>query len=344
MAYRDHSVALVIPARNEERLIGPTLMSVPALVDAVYVVDDGSTDQTAGAVLRQKQLDPRVNLLQHGRSLGPGSAIITGYRQAAADGYELVVVVGGDNQMPMDEMDRFLDPLVDGQAHYTKGNRFMAEGNAFDDMPRIRLLGNTLISLLTKISSGYYKIFDVVDGYTATTRDVIETINWDQAWKRYGYPMDFLARLNAYGFTVMDVPRTAVYLEGERQSQIKGLSYAFKVTPMLVRNFFWRLGKQYLYSDFHPLLFLYAGGLVTLPLGLVFGFWLVGHRLAGGHMTGPTAMLAALLILVGVQSLFFAMLFDMMESQDRGIAAPPRLRRRATTDKQKRRIGVSDEK
>jgi len=125
----------------------------------------------------------------------------------------------------------------------------------------------------------------------------------------------------------MDIPRTAIYLEGERQSQIKGVSYAFKVSPMLVRNFFWRLGKQYLFSDFHPLLFLYVGGFITLPLGLIMGIWLVGIRLEGHVMTGPTAMLTALLILVGIQSLFFALLFDMMESQDRGIQAPPRFRR-----------------
>jgi hypothetical protein len=97
---------------------------------------------------------------------------------------------------------------------------------------------------------------------------------------------------------------------------------------MLVRNFFWRLGKQYLFSDFHPLLFLYVGGFITLPLGLLMGIWIVGIRLAGHVMTGPTAMLTALLILVGIQSLFFALLFDMMESQDRGILAPPRYRRR----------------
>jgi glycosyltransferase involved in cell wall biosynthesis len=338
VAYRDHSVALVIPARNEQRLIVPTLESVPDIVDAVYVVDDGSTDQTAGVVLQRAGVDPRVHLLRHEVNTGPGAAIITGYRQAAADGYDLVVVVGGDNQMPMDEMGRFLDPLVEGQADYTKGNRFMAEGNAFDDMPKIRLIGNTVISLLTKISSGYYKIFDVVDGYTAITRDAIEAINWNQAWKKYGYPMDFLARLNAYGFTVMDMPRTAVYLPGERQSQIKGMSYALKVSPMLVRNFFWRLGKQYLFSDFHPLLFLYVGGFITLPLGVIMGFWLVGQKIVGAGMTGPTAMLAALLMLVGIQSLFFAMLFDMMESQDRGIAAPPRYRRHGKSS----RVGTSD--
>jgi len=162
--------------------------------------------------------------------------------------------------MPMDQLQELLRPLVEGKADYTKGNRFMEEGNAFSDMPKIRLLGNTIISLLTKISSGFYSIFDVVDGYTAITREAIEKINWKKAWKGYGYPMDFLMRLNVKGLRVADVPRRAIYLAGERQSQIKGLSYALKVSPMLFRNFFYRLHTKYLFSNFHPLVFLYYGG------------------------------------------------------------------------------------
>ena len=181
-------------------------------------------------------------------------------------------------------------------------------------MPKTRLLGNIIITGLTKISSGYYKIMDVVDGYTATTKKVIDLIDWNKAWKGYGYPMDFLIRLNAYGFKVKDVPRSSIYLKGERQSQIKGLRYALKVSPMLLKGFFWRLITKYIYRDFHPLVFFYFAGLVLLPFGVFYGGYLVYQQIVGIGVSGPRAILCALSLIMGLQFLLFAMLFDMQES------------------------------
>ncbi len=313
--YRGKSIALVIPAYNEERLIQPTLKAVPPFVDKIYVVDDHSQDGMVKVVTACSQTDSRIELIRHGTNQGPGQAIITGYKVCLKEGWDLVAVCGGDNQMPLDELPHLLDPLVDGQADYVKGNRFMEEGNAFTDMPRIRLLGNTLISLLTKISSGYYSIFDVVDGYTAITKKAIAAINWDKAWKGYGYPMDFLMRLNVKGLRVKDVPRRAIYLEGERQSQIKGFSYAVKVSPMLCKNFIQRLNAKYLFSNFHPLFFLFYFGFFSTVLGLIVGIFIVSSKLQGMHPTGATAIFCALLLNVGIQSLFFATLFDMLEEK-----------------------------
>jgi len=137
-------------------------------------------------------------------------------------------------------------------------------------MPATRLFGNMLITVLTKIASGYFKIADVVDGFTAISREALEAVDWDRTWAGYGYPMDFLIRLNAHGLRVRDVPRRAIYLAGERQSQIKGTRYALRVTPMLVRGFFWRLWNKYVLWDFHPLVFFYFFGLTLLPLGVAF--------------------------------------------------------------------------
>ncbi len=317
--YRDKKIALVIPARNEERLIRPTLEAVPELVDKVYVVDDVSTDNMCCVVRDYIQQDCRVELICHESNTGPGGGIITGYRAAAAAGYDIAVVVGGDNQMPLEQMPRFLDPLVDGHADYTKGNRFMVRNQALREvpgsMPKTRLIGNMLISATTKIASGYYKIADVVDGYTGITRQAIELVDWDRAWKGYGYPMDFLIRLNSYGLRVADIPRRAIYLPGERQSQIKGLRYALRVSPMLIRGFFWRLINKYVLWDFHPLVFFFFAGLTLLPLGLVFGLWLVWSQIAGVGVSGPRATLAALLVITGLQFLLFAMLFDMEEGK-----------------------------
>lgn len=316
--YKGQRVALVIPAYNEERLIQSTLEGVPDLVDKVYVVDDASTDNMAAVVQAYATQDSRVELIRHECNIGPGGGIITGYERVLADGYDIAVVCGGDNQMPLEQMPLLLDPLVEGEADYAKGNRFMLRGGALatvpSNMPKIRLLGNMLITIMTKIASGYYKIADVVEGYTAITRGALERVDWDKAWKKYGYPMDFLIRLNAYGLRVRDVPRRAIYLPGERQSQIKGLRYALRVSPMLIRGFFWRLFTRYLLWDFHPLVFFYTLGMALLPLGILYGLYLVWQQIVGIGVSGPRAVLSALLVITGLQFLFFAMLFDMQES------------------------------
>jgi hypothetical protein len=145
----------------------------------------------------------------------------------------------------------------------------------------------------------------------------IDVINWGKAWKGYGYPMDFLIRLNTYGFKIIDIPRTAIYLPGEKQSQIKSLSYVMKVSPMLIRHFFWRLKFKYLYINFHPLVFFYYLAFVLLPIGTIFSIYLVMDKFIydGVGVTGPRAIFAALLIITGLMFLLFAMFFDMEEGK-----------------------------
>ncbi|MBF0239903.1 MAG: glycosyltransferase family 2 protein [SAR324 cluster bacterium] len=316
--YRDKKVSLVIPAYNEQKLIKPTLENIPDIIDRIYVVDDCSPDNQNQVIEECAKTDSRIILLKHTENQGPGGAIITGYLQSSQDNYDIAVVIGGDFQMPMDEVTKFLDPIIDGKVDYTKGNRFLLShlDDTLEKMPKIRLFGNIMITAVTKIASGYYKIMDVVDGYTAISKTAIDTINWKLAWKRYGYPMDFLIRLNAYGFKITDVPRTSIYLPGERQSQIKGVQYAMKVTPMLIKHFLWRLKFKYLYLSFHPLVFFYYLSFLLLPAGVISGGYLVFDRLflSGDAVTGPRSVLVALMLLVGIQSFLFAMLFDMQES------------------------------
>ena len=310
--YRNRRIALVIPAYNECRLIVPTLKSVPAAVDRVFVVDDGSSDGMDRVVREMAADDKRVVLIRHDANQGPGAAIITGYKATLNEGHDIAVVVGGDNQMPLDEITNFLDPIIDGDADYTKGNRFMMKGNAFADMPRLRLLANTIISLMTKISSGYYHLFDVVDGYTAISQRALGYVDWDKGWKKYGYPMDFLMRLNVEGFRVLDVPRRAIYTPGERQSQIKGFRYAVQVSPMLLRNFFHRMIFKYVFSNFHPLVFLFLVGFISLAAGIGVGVYILMSKMLYGTIpSAGTSVICALLVTTGLQSLFFAMLFDM---------------------------------
>lgn len=313
--YHTKRVALILPALNEEQLIIPTIERVPEIVDKIFVINDGSTDKTVELVLQKQKADPRIELVNHPRNLGLGQAVITGYLAAAAAGYEYIVVAGADNQMPLELIPALLDPLVERRADYAKGNRFARREGDFARMPKIRFLANTLLSFITKIASGYYQIYDVVDGFTAITREAVAGIDWSRAWKYYGYPMDFLIRLNTAGFKVIDVPRPAIYLPGVRQSQIKGLRYAFKVSPMIVRGFFRRLWQKYFIHNFHPLFFFYLAGVTLFPLGVLYSIYLVINKLTIDTVTGGKAVFAALLLIFGFQSLLFAMWFDMEEGK-----------------------------
>lgn len=315
--YKHKKISLVIPAYNEAKLIRQTLERVPAIIDRVYVVDDMSPDNQADVIQACAAKDSRITLLRHKTNQGPGGAIITGYLQSSKDGYDIAAVVGGDNQMPLEEIERFLDPLIDKQADYTKGNRFLLSqlDDTLEKMPKTRLIGNWLITAVAKMASGYYKVMDFVDGYTAITKEAIDLIDWKKAWKHYGYPMDFLIRMNAYSLRVRDIPRSAIYLPGERQSQIKGLRYFRRCSPMLLKGFLWRLRFKYLYRDFHPLFMFYYLSFILLPLGFLIGLYLIIDSLflGGAAVTGSRSILAALLMLSGLQFLLFAMFFDMDE-------------------------------
>ena len=316
--YRDNKIGLILPSYNERKLIGPTLDAVPDFVDRIYVVDDASSDNMYEIVEDYMKRDDRIVLIRHEKNTGPGGAVISGYKGALKDDCDISVVAAGDNQMPFDEMPRFLDPIIKGEADYIKGNRFMKQqmsiGMIPEIMPKLRVIGNIIITALTKISSGFYKVADVVDGYTAITKEAISAVNWDKAWKGYGYPMDFLIRMNAYGFKAKDVPRRAIYIPGERQSQIKPLMYVIKVSPMLIKGFLWRLRFRYILLDFHPLVFFYYLSFILLPAGFFFGLKLIYQQfISHVGVSGPQSTLCALLIIAGFQCLLFAMLFDMQE-------------------------------
>ena len=241
--YKGLSVSMVIPAYNEEKLIEDTLLAVPPFIDRIYVVDDGSTDATSDIVKEFMHRDNRVELVQHENNRGPGAAIVTGYKKAVGDGYDAAAVIGGDNQMGMEYLSDFLEPFVDDEADYVKGNRFL-KGKP-KNMPFNRLFGNTCLSIMTKIASGYGYIFDTQDGYTAISRKAIEKVDWSNAWEGYGYVSDFLIRFNVYGLRVKDIYRREVYLPGVKQSQIEIKRYIFVVGPMIVRGFFWRIKEKY---------------------------------------------------------------------------------------------------
>ena len=311
--YRGLRVAVVVPAYNEETLIGDTLAGIPELVDRVYAVDDGSTDGTGRVIEEYAGMDPRVEAVVHEVNSGVGAAIITGYRRVLEDGVDVAVVMAGDDQMDPAHIPMLLDPIVDGRADYTKGNRLMSEEYR-RGMSAWRIFGNMLLSFLTKLASGYWQLIDPQNGYTAISRRALETIPLDKVFTYYGYCNDLLVKLNVYGFRVVDVQMPARY--GDERSKIRYGVYIVKVSWMLLRNFFWRLKMKYVVLSFNPIVFFYLMGIIITPLSVGMGVYTLHYYFIRGGPLFIRASLSLLLFIVGIQFLFFAMLFDMQNERN----------------------------
>jgi glycosyltransferase involved in cell wall biosynthesis len=307
--YRDKTVAVVVPAYNEEKLIGRVLRGIPSFVDRVIVVDDASSDRTGEAVQACQKEDSRVVYLRHPKNEGVGGAIVTGYKWARDNEVDLTAVMAGDAQMDPGDLPRLLDPVARQEADYAKGNRLFT-GKAWKVIPKARYLGNAGLSFLTKISSGYWHIADSQSGYTAVSLEVLRTLDLDGVYKRYGMPNDLLVKLNVYHFRVRDVPVQPVYGVGEK-SNMRVYKVVFTLSFLLFRLFLWRLKEKYIIRDFHPLVLFYLLGFVLTPIGGLFGCYLLLFRIFIGPVAATSALLAAFFAISGLQSLFFAMWFDM---------------------------------
>ncbi len=305
-------VAVVVPAHDEQELIGTTLGGVPGFVDAIVVVDDGSADATAERV--RTFGDPRVELVVHERNRGVGAAIVTGYKRALEDGADVVCVIAADNQMYIDDLPTLVLPVARGEVDYAKANRLVS-GQAWDLIPRARYLGNAVLSMLTKIASGYWHVADSQSGYTAIGKETLVALDLDRVYTGYGFPNDLLVHLNVVNARVRDFPSRPVYGVGER-SGIRYHRVAPRISWLLLKGFFWRLREKYVIRDFHPLIFFYAFGLLATLAGLVLGAVEVGYRIAGNPVSVGTVVLIALLLISGSQFTLFAMWFDMESNKD----------------------------
>jgi len=307
--YLKKTIAVVVPAYNEEKLIARTLKEIPDLVDKMIVVDDASTDSTARIVTELAENDQRIQLIQHEGNQGVGGAIVTGYKKARDLGIDVTVVMAGDAQMDPNDLIRIIEPVANGSADYTKGNRLFY-GDSWNMIPHYRYLGNSFLSLMTKISSGYWHIADSQSGYTAISLIALQRVNLDKIYKRYGMPNDLLIKLNQNDFRVRDVHVRPVYNVGEK-SGIKLIQVIPKISWILFKGFWQRLFFKYVIKDFHPLVFFYLLGFILLgasvPLTIrLFYVWTVL-----GDIPDINAMALVFAVISGLQALFFGMWFDM---------------------------------
>jgi len=322
--YKGKTICVVVPAYNEEKLISRVIETMPGYVDKIVVVDDKSKDGTSKIVNSYaNKLNVRLVLIQHKANQGVGGAIVTGYRWARRYKMDITIVMAGDAQMDYKDLPSLLEPIVKGESDYVKGNRLFNR-RAWEIIPKWRYLGNSFLSLFTKIASGYWHIADSQCGYTAITLDALQNIRLNRIYKRYGMPNDMLVHLNVGNFRVKDVPVKPIYDIGEK-SGIR----LWKVIPtlswLIIKRFFWRLKEKYVIRDFHPLVFFYLMGLTLLPIGVFYGVFILFSRLILRRITEnqelirfclsfstPMAgMFVIILIVTGLQMLFFAMWFDM---------------------------------
>jgi glycosyltransferase involved in cell wall biosynthesis len=308
--HKGHRVTAVLPAYNEAAFVGQVIKSMPDIVDHILLVDDCSEDGTLDAA--RSVGDSRLLALTTPRNQGVGGATILGYRRALELGSEVIVKMDADGQMDPAYLVLLVEALIEQGYHYAKGNRFLA-GESLRLMPRRRLVGNIVLTFLTKMASGYWNIFDPQNGYTAIRADALRVLDLDSLHKRYFFENDLLIHLNFFRFRVKDVAIPARY--GDEQSNLSIVNAGSTFPILLLRRFCHRIYQKYVLRDFSPVaLFLFAG-LILFLWGAAFGVYLwIRTAMTGNATPIGTIMLSLLPLILGFQLLLQAIVLDIQET------------------------------
>lgn len=301
-------IHVVIPAYKVERHILDLLTRIGSEVEKIWVVDDACPNGS-GDLVSKKSKDERVSVLHNVVNKGVGGAVVTGYKAAFEAGADVVVKMDGDGQMFPEDLPKLVKPILIGEADYTKGNRFDSLDQLYL-MPRIRILGNAVLSLWSKLSSGYWSITDPTNGYTAIHRAALERIDLDKLSERYFFESDMLFRLNLAAAVVEDVPLPARY--GDEKSNLKISKVLVEFPLKHLRNQLKRVFYRYYLREFSIASF-------ELPIGLglaLFGSWFglssfIAASEAGRTTTAGQATIASLSIILGVQLLLSFLSYDI---------------------------------
>lgn len=307
-AFSNSRIAVVIPCYRVTRHVLEVISSIGNEVWRIYIVDDACPDGS-GKFVEEHCLYQRVRVVYHECNEGVGGAVMTGYRAAIADGAEVIVKVDGDGQMDTSLIPNLIEPILAGEADYTKGNRFF-DLEEIHAMPKVRLFGNAVLSLMAKLSTGYWDLFDPTNGYTAIHADVARHLPFSKISQRYFFETDILFRLNTLRAVVIDVPMNAKY--GDEVSNLKVLKIIGEFLVKHVRNFLKRIFYNYYLRDLSLASIELPLGLVLLLAGTGFGLyhWFESAR-EGVATPAGTVMLAALPILMGTQFVLAFLGYDI---------------------------------
>lgn len=300
-------IAVVIPCYRVSRQILDVIAGIGAEVGLVIVVDDACPDGS-GRLVQRECRDARVSVIFHERNRGVGGAVKTGYRAAVERGATVIVKLDGDGQMDAALIPQFVAPLLNGTADYTKGNRFF-DVRVVNKMPGVRLFGNTMLSFVTKLSSGYWNLFDPTNGYTAISARIVPYLDLDKIADGYFFESDMLFRLNILRAAVSDIPMEAVY--GDEKSNLSILKVLPTFMGSHLRNFFKRLFYNYFIRDFSYASIELIAGVALLAFGTVFGIttWIDAHQKY--YASAGTVMLFGMSMIIGVQMLLGFLQYDI---------------------------------
>lgn len=308
--YRDKRIAVVIPAYNVESHIAGVIGSIRDFVDHIIVVDDASEDRTYERC--EGFEDKRLIVLRNPENLGVGGATIKGFKMAMKLDADIVVKLDGDGQMDTYYLKTVIDPLISDGYGYAKGNRFLHTA-ALQTMPKVRLLGNFGMTFLTKVTSGYWHIFDPQNGYIAISREALRSLDLDRIAKRYFFENDMLIHLNIHNHRVKDVSIPAVY--GDQPSSMRIHQILFSFPFYLIRRFWYRIYQKYMLRDFSPIALFLLAGLPMVLWGTFYGGYIWWRALHSGvPATTGTVMLAVLPFLIGFELLLQALILDIHQT------------------------------
>lgn len=304
-----YCIAAVVPCYRVEREIQGVLQTMPGYINHIIVVDDSSPDSTAELVAHAAENDHRILLIRHSSNQGVGGAMVTGYRKALELGAQIVVKIDGDGQMDVEHLPRLLQPLIEGKADYTKGNRFR-DFKSLRQMPFIRRVGNMGLGFLAKAATGYWNIFDPTNGFNAIRSESLAQLPLDRIDRSYYFETSILAHLYMIGAVVKDVPMPARY-QGEVSSLLIH-RILIQFPPKLFSTFLRRLILKNFIYDFSMGSIYLLTGLPLLIFGFVFGIykWIQYATIGIPAPTG-TVMLPTLSVLLGIQLLLSAIEIDL---------------------------------
>lgn len=324
--YDGQTVGVVVPAYNEAGHVGEVIETMPTYVDRIYAIDDASTDGTWTEIREharrkndrsaardgsdENRSPTHVVTIRHERNRGAGGAVKTGYARALEDEMDVVAVMDGDGQMDPAHLERVIEPVVAGEVTYAKGNR-LRSSHDYATMSRWRLFGNILLTMLTRVSSGYWKLSDPQNGFTAISNEGLHTIRLDRLCDQYGFLNHLLFALNVNRQPIADVAHPARY--GDERSAIRYSTFVPRLSALIARNFLERIVRSYVIRQFHPLVAYYALGVVVLLVGVTTGSYSLWNAAVDTFLAGMVSITVATL---GLLLLLFGTWLDVMENEE----------------------------
>ncbi len=305
---QNHRIGVVIPCYNVSEAILSVIDDIPDCVSKIWVIDDCCPENSGQKVIKSSK-DSRVEVIFHETNQGVGGAVITGLNLAISQNYDFVVKIDGDGQMPPSLITKFITPLEQGKADYTKGNRFYNIEDVLT-MPTARLIGNGVLSFLSKFSTGYWDIFDPTNGYVAINIKAARMLPFEKIDKRFFFESDLLFRLSTIKAVVLDIPMTAIY-----QNEKSNLRILHNIPPFLaghIKNMAKRIFYNYFLRDFSIASIQLILGTMLFIFGLAFGLtqWIDSIE-SGAPASAGTVMLAGLPIITAIQMLTAFLSYDM---------------------------------